>query len=125
MILIDRLDHLVLTVRDIDRTIAFYASVLGMEVIEFAGGRKALKFGQQKINLHPAGENWETRNHPAVGSADICLISSSSLEQICECLSRYKIRILEGPVIKSGALGPITSVYFNDPDENLVEVSVY
>ena len=125
MIAIEHLDHLVLTVSRIDDTIAFYTRVLDMEVSTFAGHRKALRFGRQKINLHPAGENWESRNHPATGSADICLITSTAMSDVVEHLKKQNVPVLEGPVEKSGAQSPITSVYFNDPDRNLIEISVY
>lgn len=121
--MISHLDHIVLTVQDIDCSVAFYQRVLLMEAITFAGTRRALRFGQQKINLQIFGQ--ETRNHAQVGSGDLCLISSWSMERIVQHLKNENISILEGPVEKSGAVGPIQSVYFNDPDGNLIEVSVY
>jgi len=123
---IDRLDHLVLTVRDLAATCAFYQRVLGMEVVEFGAGRKALSFGRNKINLHPQGREFEPKAaHPTPGSADLCLIARDTLEAVIEHLKGEGIPILEGPVDKTGALGPIRSVYFRDPDLNLIEVSVY
>jgi len=122
---IEQIDHIVLTVQNIEKTIEFYITVLGMEVITFGKGRKALRFGNQKINLHLDGKGWETRNHPKAGSGDICLITSTPIPQVVAHLQSFKITILEGPTEKSGAMGPILSVYFNDPDSNLIEVSNY
>jgi catechol 2,3-dioxygenase-like lactoylglutathione lyase family enzyme len=123
---IDRLDHLVLTVADIEATCAFYARVLGMEVVTFGAGRRALAFGRQKINLHEAGREFEPKaQHPTPGSADLCLIASMPLDQVIAHLEACAVRILEGPVPRTGATGPIRSVYFRDPDANLIEVAVY
>ncbi|WP_407494948.1 VOC family protein [Pseudooceanicola sp. MF1-13] len=121
--MIDRIDHVVLTVRDIDAAVAFYTRVLGMEAVTFAGGRRALAFGQQKINLQVLGQ--EVRNHACIGSGDLCLITSWSVQDVLDRLKQENVEVVEGPVAKSGALGPITSVYFNDPDGNLIEVSRY
>ena len=123
---VDRLDHIVLTVGDVAATCAFYECVLGMQVVTFAGGRKALSFGHQKINLHQAGREFEPKAHaPTPGSADICLITSTPLQEVIAHLAACKVDILEGPVQRTGAMGPITSVYFRDPDGNLIEVSNY
>ena len=123
---IDRLDHLVLTVRDVDASCTFYARVLGMDVVTFAGGRKALAFGSQKINLHPAGREFEPKAHaPTPGSADLCLISAVPLDDAIAHLAACGVAIIEGPVMRTGATGPIRSVYFRDPDLNLIEVSSY
>lgn len=123
---IERLDHLVLTVRDIAATCAFYSTVLGMEVVTFGAGRTALAFGQQKFNLHEAGREFEPKaDRPTPGSADLCLIADGRLADVIEHLRACAITILEGPVQRTGALGPITSVYFRDPDQNLIEVSTY
>jgi catechol 2,3-dioxygenase-like lactoylglutathione lyase family enzyme len=123
---IERLDHLVLTVRDIAATCDFYARVLGMEVVTFGEGRKALAFGQQKFNLHEAGREFEPKaDRPVPGSADLCLIAAGPLAAVIAHLQTHGVPILEGPVKRTGALGPITSVYFRDPDRNLVEVSTY
>jgi catechol 2,3-dioxygenase-like lactoylglutathione lyase family enzyme len=123
---IDRIDHIVLTVRSVDATCAFYSRVLGMDAITFAGGRKALAFGAQKINLHQAGREFEPKAHrPAPGSADFCLIAAVPLAEVIAHLAACGVAIIEGPVAKTGARGPITSVYFRDPDDNLVEVSTY
>ena len=121
--MIDRIDHIVLTVRDIDRAVAFYERVLKMEAVTFAGGRRALRFGQQKINLQTLGQ--ELRNYAGIGSGDLCLITSMETEALLAHLATERVEVIEGPVEKSGALGPITSVYFNDPDGNLIEVSRY
>ena len=123
---IDRLDHLVLTVRDIDATIAFYVDVLGMEAVSFGAGRRALAFGRQKINLHaasaPLAPNAAT---PMPGSADLCLITATPLADVIAHLQRTGVAIEQGPVPRTGATGPILSVYFRDPDGNLIEVSNY
>lgn len=123
---IDRLDHLVLTVFDIDRTIDFYSRVLGMEPVTFAGGRRGLAFGRQKLNLHQAGREFEPKAlRPAPGAIDVCFIAETPLEKVIEELKSQGVAIIEGPVDKTGALGPMKSVYFRDPDGNLVEVSNY
>ena len=123
---IDRLDHLVLTVADIDATCDFYGRVLGMEKITFAGGRVALGFGSQKINLHPAGNEYDPRaKYPSPGSADFCLITETPMEDVLAHLGACGVAIIEGPVAKTGAMGALTSVYFRDVDENLIEVSNY
>ena len=123
---IDRIDHLVLTVRSIEASCAFYSRVLGMEVVTFGADRKALAFGAQKINLHQAGREFEPKAaHPTPGSADICLISATPLPDVIAHLTKCEIPILEGPVTRTGATGPIQSVYFRDPDQNLIEVSTY
>jgi len=123
---IDRIDHLVLTVRSIESSCAFYSRVLGMDVVTFGTGRKALSFGTQKINLHQAGLEFEPKaRHPTPGSADICLISAIPLSKVIAHLTRCEVPILEGPVNRTGAAGPIQSVYFRDPDQNLIEVSAY
>ena len=124
--MIDRIDHVVLTVRDIDATCEFYSRVLGMRAVTFAGGRKALEFGSQKFNLHQAGREFEPKAaHPTPGSVDLCLIAAVGLPQVIEHLARCGVAIIEGPVAKTGARGPIRSVYFRDPDMNLIEVSTY
>ena len=123
---IDRLDHMVLTVADIDRTCEFYGRVLGMGKVVFAEGRVALAFGQQKINLHPAGNEYDPRaKRPVPGSGDFCLITLTPLADVIAHLKSENVDIIEGPVAKTGATGAMTSVYFRDPDENLVEVSNY
>jgi catechol 2,3-dioxygenase-like lactoylglutathione lyase family enzyme len=123
---IDRLDHLVLTVADIDVTVDFYTRLLGMEAVTFGAGRTALAFGQSKINLHRAGHEFEPKAHrPTPGSADLCLITTDPLHEVIEELARHGVPIEEGPVERTGATGPILSVYFRDPDRNLIEVSTY
>ena len=123
---IDRIDHVVMTVRDIDATCDFYTRVLGMRVVTFAAGRKALAFGRQKINLHLAGREFEPKAaHPTPGSVDLCLIATGTLDAVEAHLRACGVTIIEGPVAKTGATGPIRSVYFRDPDANLIEVSTY
>lgn len=123
---IDRIDHVVLTVQSIDATCAFYARVLGMRPLTFAGNRKALAFGRQKFNLHEAGREFEPKAaRPTPGSIDLCLITSTPLDDVVAHLRRCDVEIIEGPVAKTGATGPIRSVYFRDPDQNLIEVSNY
>lgn len=123
---IDRLDHLVLTVRDIAVTCDFYQRVLGMEVVTFGAGRRALKFGRQKINLHESGKEFEPKAHvPTPGSADLCFISAVPLADVAVHLQQQGVPVIEGPVQRTGATGAITSLYFRDPDKNLIEVSTY
>ncbi len=123
---IDRLDHLVLTVKDIDATCAFYSAVLGMRVASFGNGRTALTFGGQKINLHRHGLEFEPKAaHPTPGSADLCFITTVPLPEVTRHLESAGVRIEVGPVNRVGATGPIVSVYFRDPDLNLIEVSNY
>jgi catechol 2,3-dioxygenase-like lactoylglutathione lyase family enzyme len=123
---IDRLDHLVLTVKDVAATCAFYQRVLDMEVVTFAGGRRGLSFGRNKINLHQQGKEFEPKaDRPTPGSADFCLITGSPIAEVIKRLQRENVAIVQGPVEKIGALGPMVSVYFRDPDLNLVEVSNY
>ncbi|MDF2234561.1 VOC family protein [Albimonas sp. CAU 1670] len=117
------IDHLVLTVRDIDAAVAFYARALGLEAVTFAGGRRALQVGSQKINLQTLGQ--EVRNHACIGSGDVCLLTETPLAEVIARLHVEKIAVVEGPVQKTGARGPFLSVYFNDPDGNLIEVSNY
>lgn len=121
--MISHFDHIVLTVANIDRAVSFYETVLNMEPITFDKERKAMRFGKQKINLQLLGE--ELRNHAMEGAGDLCLITDWSMDDVVTHLKNCKVSILEGPVSKSGAQGPIQSVYFNDPDNNLIEVSVY
>ena len=126
MIKIERLDHMVLTVKSIENTCQFYRTVLGMKVEIFGEGRKALKFGDQKINLHETGKEFEPKAaKPTSGSGDICLISSTAIEEVLKHLENVGVEVEDGPVRRTGAIGPILSVYFRDPDQNLVEVSNY
>ena len=123
---IDRIDHLVLTVDDVPRTIAFYVDVLGMTETTFGADRKALVFGSSKINLHQRGREFEPKAaSPTPGSADLCLIADDALEVVVAALAASGIPIEEGPVKRTGARGPITSVYIRDPDGNLIELSNY
>lgn len=123
---INRIDHIVLTVRDPARTVKFYSEVLGMKVIEFGNGRKALSFGAQKINLHEYGKEFEPKaRSPNPGSADICLISATDLKDVVNELKSHSVNIIEGPVTRTGATGSINSVYLRDPDGNLIELSNY
>jgi catechol 2,3-dioxygenase-like lactoylglutathione lyase family enzyme len=120
------LDHLVLTVADLDRTVDFYVRVLGMRPVVFEDGRRAVSFGTSKINLHQAGHELSPRAARATpGSADLCLVASTPIEAVAAHLSREGVPIEEGPVPRTGALGEMTSVYFRDPDGNLIEVSNY
>ena len=124
MLTIDHLDHIVLTVADIDATIAFYTRVLGMTAVTFAGGRRALAFGPQKINLHRAGHEFSPcARRPTAGSADFCLITKIPLEGAMAHVQSCGVAVEEGPVDRTGAIGPLRSFYFRDPDGNLVEVS--
>ncbi|MBB4254155.1 VOC family protein [Rhizobium sp. BK008] len=124
MIRIDRLDHLVLTVADIAVTCDFYARILGMSVETFAEGRKALKFGRQKINLHQVGREFDPKaSHPTAGSGDLCFIAETTLADVITHLQASGVAIEEGPVERTGATGRLRSVYFRDPDGNLLEVS--
>ncbi|XP_013864627.1 glyoxalase domain-containing protein 5 [Austrofundulus limnaeus] len=123
---VSHLDHLVLTVKSVPDTINFYSSVLGMEVVTFRGNRKALGFGQQKFNLHQVGQEFEPKaKHPTSGSADLCLITKTPLSSVAAHLKDCGVEIEEGPIERTGAMGPITSLYFRDPDHNLIEVSNY
>jgi catechol 2,3-dioxygenase-like lactoylglutathione lyase family enzyme len=122
--LISSIDHFVLTAADIDATIDFYTRVLGMTAETFAGGRRALCFGNQKINLHQAGAEFEPKARVATpGSADFCLLSDVPVAGIARHLAAEGVEVIEGPVAKTGAAGALLSIYFRDPDGNLVEVS--
>ncbi|MFN8557798.1 MAG: VOC family protein [Dehalococcoidia bacterium] len=121
---IDHLDHLVLTVADIERTCAFYGRVLGMEAITFGEGRRALRFGNQKINLHrnPPGHGLVAAT-PTPGSGDLCFITTTPIAEVVRHLGVEGVAIIAGPGPRAGAIGPITSVYIRDPDGNLVEIA--
>lgn len=122
---IDRLDHLVLTVASIDATVAFYTSALGMKLITF-GNRKALRFGVQKINLHQVGKEFEPKAaHPTPGSGDLCFITKTPLADVISHLNAIHCAIELGPVTRDGALGEMLSIYLRDPDLNLIEISNY
>lgn len=123
---VERLDHLVLTVRDLERTVAFYTRVLGMRAETFGEGRHALHFGRQKINLHVAGHEFEPKSaHPTPGSADLCFITEAPIADVVRHVEACGETLLLAPSTRTGALGPITSVYLRDPDGNLVEISSY
>lgn len=121
---IDRLDHLVLTVADVGVSCAFYTRVLGMREVRFGEGRTALAFGAQKINLHAAGREFEPKaRRPTPGSGDLCFITATPLAQVRGELEAAGVAIVDGPVRRSGATGPILSLYVRDPDGNLIELS--
>src|SRR5262245_60434501 len=121
-----RLDHLVLTVASIDATVGFYTTVLGMTEVVFGEGPRALSFGEHKLNLHQAGQELEPKAaRPTAGSADLCLVADAEPAAIAAWLHTRGVSIEEGPVTRTGALGPITSFYFRDPDGNLVELATY
>jgi catechol 2,3-dioxygenase-like lactoylglutathione lyase family enzyme len=123
---VDRLDHLVLTVADVDVTVDFYQRVLGMEPVSFKGGRRALAFGSSKINLHQVGHEFEPKaERPGPGTADLCFIVDEPIEQVRAELIEHGVELEEGPVERTGATGPILSVYLRDPDRNLIELSNY
>ena len=123
---IDRIDHFVLTVASIYATCEFYSRVLGIEIAEFADGRKALSFGAQKINLHQRGNEFELKAlRPTPGSGDFCLIAAVAIDDVVAHLEACGVEIEEGIVSRTGARGPIKSIYLRDPDNNLVEISEY
>ena len=123
---ISHLDHLVLTVSDLQVTVDFYQRVLGMKPIEFGDGRLALSFGAQKINLHLSGSEFEPKaRRVQVGSADLCFITNTLIAEVAEHIQAQGVMIEEGPVPRTGAIGKIVSVYIRDPDGNLIEVSNY
>ena len=126
MVRVASLDHLVLTVQDIPRAIRFYVEVLGMQEVTFGDNRKALAYGQQKINLHKFGEEFEPKAFaPLPGSADLCFVIDGALEEFIKHLNENNIEILQGPIARTGALGAINSVYIRDHDQNLIELSTY
>jgi catechol 2,3-dioxygenase-like lactoylglutathione lyase family enzyme len=123
---ISHLDHLVLTVKDLQVTVDFYQRVLGMKPIKFGEGRLALSFGTQKINLHLSGSEFEPKaRRVQVGSADLCFITNMPIAEVAEHIQAQGVAIEEGPVQRTGATGNIVSVYIRDPDGNLIEVSNY
>lgn len=122
--MIDGLDHLVLTVRDLRATVTFYVEVLGMQEVRYGEGRTALRFGRQKLNLHEAGNEFDPKaDRPTPGSADLCFLTTVPLEQVTDRLRAAAVAIVEGPVLRTGAVGTIRSIYFRDPDGNLIEVA--
>jgi len=121
---IDAIDHLVLTVRDIQTTCEFYATVLGMQVIHFGDQRWALQFGQQKLNLHQVGQEFEPKAlRPGPGAIDLCLITQTPLTEVIQHLQHCGVTIELGIVRRTGANGPIDSIYIRDPDGNLLELA--
>ena len=123
---VSHLDHLVLTVKNVATTVKFYQSILAMEKFSFGNDRVALVFGNQKINLHQLGNEFEPNAANArCGSADLCFILKTSIDDAISHLTSCGVEIIDGPVSRSGAMGPIISVYFRDPDQNLIEVSTY
>ena len=130
-IAIDRFDHIVLNVKDVEASAAWYAEVLGMQREDFAsrtGTRVAMRFGRQKINLRPLDADavaWFTGTHPAAGSDDVCFVTQHTPEQVLAHLHVCQVRLEAGPVERMGALGPMTSVYCRDPDGNLIEIATY
>ena len=121
---VSRIDHVVLTVADLERTLSFYQRVLGMSPVTFGEGRRALAFGDQKLNLHQAGREFEPKaRRPTPGAVDICFTTDVPLDEVIAHLRAESVVIELGPVAKVGARGPLRSVYFRDPDGNLVEVS--
>lgn len=125
-IIIKRLDHLVLTITDLQKSIHFYTEILGMELITFGKNRKALKFGCQKINLHVKGKEIEPKAKNALsGTADLCLITSTPIKDVEKLLIQKNWTICKGIVNRTGALGSIRSIYIRDPDKNLIEISSY
>ncbi|XPV68597.1 MAG: VOC family protein [Halarcobacter sp.] len=126
MFKVKTIDHLVLTVKDIDETVAFYTAVLGMKKEVFKENRVALKFGHQKINLHKLGSEFEPKaTNVKEGSADLCFISDVSVVEFKKHIESFSIEVIEGPVKRTGALGQINSIYLRDPDGNLIEISNY
>ena len=123
---IDRIDHIVLTVFDLERTCDFYSRVLGMEVVTFGEGRTALAFGRQKLNLHVYGREFEPKAlKPQPGAIDLCFITETPLDEVVAHVRACEVRVVAGPVPKTGATGPMSSIYVRDPDGNLVEISNY
>jgi catechol 2,3-dioxygenase-like lactoylglutathione lyase family enzyme len=123
---IDSIDHVVLTVKDIEKTCEFYSKVMGMEVVAFGEGRKALTFGTQKINLQKLGrESTLIADKPTSGSGDVCFVTSTSINDVVAHLNACGVKLIGGPVERNGAKGLMMSVYFRDPDMNLIEVSHY
>jgi len=121
---ISHIDHLVLTVNDIQTTLDFYVTVLGMTELTFGEGRKAVQFGNQKINLHRVGDEIQPHaQRPTSGSSDLCFITKRPLQEFIDHLIAHDIHIIEGPVQRTGATAKLNSVYFRDPDQNLIEVS--
>jgi catechol 2,3-dioxygenase-like lactoylglutathione lyase family enzyme len=123
---IERIDHLVLTVKNIEASCAFYTKVLGMKEVTFQSGRKAVRFGNQRLNFHEYGKEFDPKAlRPVPGSADLCFITRDPIAQIMSHLEICGVKIIEGPLERTGALGPMISIYIRDPDQNLIEISAY
>jgi catechol 2,3-dioxygenase-like lactoylglutathione lyase family enzyme len=123
---IKQIEHLVLTVKDIEASCKFYTTVMGMKEIDFGQGRKAVIFGNQKINFHQQGKEFEPRAlHPTTGSADLCFITDAPMSEVIAHVRACGIEIIEGPVKRTGARGAMTSIYVRDPDGNLIEIATY
>ena len=123
---IKQIDHLVLTVKDIKASCKFYTTVMGMKEVDFGQGRKAVIFGNQKINFHQQGKEFEPRAlHPTPGSGDLCFITDAPMSEVIAHVRACRIEILEGPVKRIGAMGSMTSIYLRDPDQNLIEIATY
>jgi catechol 2,3-dioxygenase-like lactoylglutathione lyase family enzyme len=123
---IERIDHLVLTVKNIEASCAFYTKVLGMKEVTFQSGRKAVRFGNQSLNFHEYGKEFDPKAlRPVPGSADLCFITRDPIAQIMSHLEICGVKIIEGPLERTGALGPMISIYIRDPDQNLIEISAY
>ncbi len=126
MLALDRIDHVVFTVRDIEATCAWYARILGVEVVTFGDGRTALQIGHCKINLHEVGHEFEPKAaRPGPGTQDICLITTSPIQTVLDHLNALGVALVTGPLPRTGAMGPIESVYLRDPDGNLIELARY
>lgn len=122
--MIDSLDHFVLTTAQEEACVRFYVDVLGMKLETFGQGRKAFRFGQQKINLHLQGHEFEPKAHrPQPGALDLCFLADRPLEAVISALREKGVAIIEGPVTRTGAKGPLRSIYLRDPDLNLIEIS--
>lgn len=121
---LEAIDHLVLTVRDIPASIAFYTRVLGMREVRFGDNRRALAFGRCKFNLHQAGSEFEPKAaHPAPGAVDVCLLTRTPIDAVVDHLAEQRVAIEMGPIQRTGAQGPLRSIYLRDPDGNLIELS--
>ena len=123
---IKQIDHLVLTVKDIEASCKFYTTVMGMKAVDFGQERKAVTFGNQKINFHQQGKEFEPKAlHPTPGSGDLCFITDAPMSEVIAHVRACGIEILEGPVERTGARGAMTSIYIRDPDQNLIEIATY
>ena len=121
---VSKLDHFIITANNLEKTIDFYSRILGMEQQTYSDGRKALIFGDQKINLHEAGKEFKPHaQNPLPGSADLCFITRTPMQQVISHLTTCNVSIIEGPLEKSGASGPLLSIYIRDPDNNLIEIA--